>query len=172
LDRLAISFGPFRLDTARRLLLEGDKPVRLGSRAFDILAALVERAGEVVGKEELRARAWPQTLVEDANLKIQISALRRALGDGQGGQRYVVTVPGRGYNFVAPVSLVQPPEPVSPPPIMPAGAHNLPFAVTRMIGRDDSVAALVSRLSRQRLVTIVGPAVSARPRSRLLSPSA
>src|SRR5713226_268646 len=97
------SFGPFRLLAAQRLLLEGDKPVRLGNRAFDILTALVERGGEVVGKEELMARAWPQTFVEEANLKIQVSALRRALGDGQGGNRYVVTVIGRGYNFVAPV---------------------------------------------------------------------
>jgi DNA-binding winged helix-turn-helix (wHTH) protein len=83
----AISFGPFRLLAEQRMLLEGDKSVRLGSRAFDILAALVERAGEVVGKEELMARAWPQTFVEEANLKIQVSALRRALGDGQGGNR-------------------------------------------------------------------------------------
>jgi DNA-binding winged helix-turn-helix (wHTH) protein len=90
----AISFGPFRLLAAQRLLLDGDEPVRLGSRAFDILAAMVERAGEVIGKEELIARAWPQTFVEDANLKIQVSALRRALGDGQEGNRYVVTVPG------------------------------------------------------------------------------
>ena len=64
--------------------------MRLGSRAFDILTALVERAGEVVGKEELIARAWPATLVDEANLKIQVSALRRALGDGQGDNRYVV----------------------------------------------------------------------------------
>ena len=91
----AISFGPFRLVAAQRLLLEGDKPVRLGSRAFDILTALVERAGEVVGKVELIARAWPATYVEEANLKIQVSALRRALGDGQGGNRYVATVVGR-----------------------------------------------------------------------------
>src|ERR1700719_2817391 len=76
----AISFGPFRLLAAQRFLLERDKPVRLGSRAFDILAALVERAGEVVGKEQLIARAWPATYVEEANLKIQVSALRRALG--------------------------------------------------------------------------------------------
>ena len=69
MDAHAISFGPFRLLAAERLLLEGDKPVRLGSRAFDILAALVERAGKVVGKEELIARAWPQTFVEEANLK-------------------------------------------------------------------------------------------------------
>ena len=63
-----------------------------------ILTALVERAGEVVGKEELIARAWPKTFVEEANLKIQVSALRRALGDGQGDNRYVATVVGRGYN--------------------------------------------------------------------------
>src|SRR5882724_11090095 len=105
MDGHAISFGPFRLLAAQRLLLEGDKQVRLGSRAFDILTVLVERSGEVVGKEELIARAWPQTYVEEANLKIQISALRRALGDGQDGHRYVATVPGRGYNFVAPVHL-------------------------------------------------------------------
>jgi predicted ATPase/DNA-binding winged helix-turn-helix (wHTH) protein len=155
-DGRAISFGPFRLLSAQRLLLEGDKPVRLGSRAFDILAALVERAGEVVGKEELISRAWPQTFVEESNLKIQVSALRRAIGDGQGGHRYVVTVPGRGYNFVAPIS----PEESSrtpPPTIAPAGLHNLPIAVSRMIGREKAAAAVVSRLSRERLVTIVGP---------------
>src|SRR6478736_4064549 len=111
----AISFGPFRLLAMQRLLLEGDQPVRLGSRAFDILAALVERAGEVVGKQELFARAWPTTLVEEANLKIQVSALRRALGDGQGDNRYVVNVVGRGYNFVAPVRK-EDPSPSSPLP--------------------------------------------------------
>jgi DNA-binding winged helix-turn-helix (wHTH) protein len=157
MDGHAISFGPYRLVAAQRLLLEGDKPVRLGSRAFDILAALVERSGEVVGKEELIARVWPQTFVEESNLKIQVSALRRALGDGQDGHRYIVTVPGRGYNFVSPVS----PEEPSPAPLTlagaPAGPHNLPLAVTRMIGREEAVAAIMSRLSRERLVTVVGP---------------
>ena len=156
MDEYAISFGPFRLFTEQRLLLEGDRPVRLGSRAFDILAALVERPGEVVGKEHLIARAWPQTFVEEANLKIQMSALRRALGDGQDGNRYVLTVPGRGYNFVAPVRREETLRAASAPPVPPATPHNLPFAVTRMIGRDDAVAALVARLSRERLVTIVG----------------
>src|SRR6266852_3651766 len=150
-------FRSFELFPEQRLLLEGDNQVRLGSRAFDILAALVERAGEVVSKEELIARAWPQTIVEEANLKIQISALRRALGDGQGGDRYVVTVPGQGYNFVAPVRRDEhsrvPLAPTSAPPAV----HNLPFAAIRMIGREDAAAALVSRLSRQRLVTIIGP---------------
>src|ERR1700685_353378 len=124
-DEPAISFGPFRLVAAQRLLLEGDKPVRLGSRAFDILAALVERAGEMVSKEELIARAWPTTFVEEANLKIQVSALRRALGDGQGHNRYVATVVGRGYNFVAPIRREEPSRTAPSPIVAPAAPHNL-----------------------------------------------
>src|SRR6266403_82157 len=130
MDGRAISFVPFRLFPARRLLLEGEQPVRLGSRAFDVLAALVERAGEVVRMEELIARAWPQTFVEEANLKMQVSALRRALGDGQGGHRYVATVPGRGYNFVAPVHRDEPARAALRPAV--ALVHNLPLAATRM----------------------------------------
>src|SRR5216683_2607362 len=152
----AISFGPFLLLAEERLLLEGDRPLRLGGRAFDILVFLIERAGEVVGKEELIARAWPQTFVEEANLKIQISALRRALGDGQGGNRYIVTVVGRGYNFVAPIRIEEPLRASPSATIAPAALHNLPFATTRMIGRAESAAMLVSQLSQQRLVTIVG----------------
>src|SRR5260370_10083180 len=157
MDEQAISFGPYRLLAAQRLLLEGDTPVRLGSRAFDTLAALVGRAGEAVGKEELIARVWPQTFVEESNLKIQVSALRRAIGDGQDGRRYVVTVPGRGYNFVAPVSVEELARAAPSPTITPAEVHNLPLAVTRMIGREEAVATLVSRLSRERLLTILGP---------------
>ena len=157
MDEPAISFGPYRLLAAQRLLLEGDKPVRLGSRAFDILTALVERAGEVVSKEELIARAWPATFVEEANLKIQVSALRRALGDGQGDNRYVATVVGRGYNFVAPIRKEEPSRASPSPTIAPAALHNLPFATTRMIGREEIVTTLVTQLSHRRLVTVVGP---------------
>ena len=85
-----------------------------------------------------------------------MSALRRALGDGQGGNRYVLTVPGRGYNFVAPVRREEALPAAPAPPVPSMTPHNLPFAVTRMIGRDDAVAALVARLSRERLLTIVG----------------
>src|SRR5438874_8072111 len=153
----AIAFGPFRLLAAQRLLLEGDQPVRLGSRAFDILATLLERPGEAIDKDELISRTWPKTFVEDANLKIQVSALRRVLGDGQGGNRYIATLPGRGYNFVAPVRFEKSPQAPQPATIALATAHNLPLAVTRMIGREEAVASLVSRLSRERLLTIVGP---------------
>jgi predicted ATPase/DNA-binding winged helix-turn-helix (wHTH) protein len=153
----AILFGPFLLLAEQRLLLEGDRPVRLGSRAFDILVLLIERAGEVVGKEELMARVWPQTFVEEANLKIQVNALRRALGDGQGGNRYIATVVGRGYNFVAPIRSEELLRTSLSPTIAPAAQHNLPFVTTRMIGREESAAILASQLSQQRLVTIVGP---------------
>ena len=99
------SFGPFRLVPSRRLLLEGNRKVQIGSRAFDILTVLVERAGDVVGKDELIAKVWPNVFVEDCNLKTQVSTLRRALGEDHAGRCYIVTIPGRGYNFIAPVSL-------------------------------------------------------------------
>src|SRR5947207_15795755 len=156
MDGQAVSFGPFRLLPAQRLLLEGDQPVRLGSRAFDILATLLQRPGEVIGKDELISLTWPKTFVDDANLKIQISALRRALGDGQGGSRYIATIPGRGYNFVSPVRFHRPADASPAATIASATAHNLPLAATRMIGREEVVATLVSRLSRERLLTIVG----------------
>src|SRR5438045_8435968 len=101
MDGQAVVFGPSRLLAAERLLLEGDQPVRLGSRAFDILATLLERPGEAIGKDELVSRTWPKTFGEDANVKIQISALPRALGDAQGGNRYIATIPGRGSSFSA-----------------------------------------------------------------------
>src|SRR6266853_1311383 len=151
------AFGPFRLLAAQRLLLEGDTPVRLGSRAFDILAALVERSGEVIDKDELKSRTWPKTFVEDANLKIQISALRRVLGDGQGGNRYIATIPGRGYNFVAPVRFEKPPQAAPPATIALAVAHNLPLAATRMIGREEAVAPLNDpRLVPSAVATVLG----------------
>src|SRR5580700_5446497 len=124
MDGQAISFGPYRLLAAQRLLLEGDQPVRLGGRAFDILTALVERAGEVVSKEQLIARAWPTTVVDEANLKIQVSALRRALGDGQGDNRYIATVVGRGYNFVAPIREGEPSRAQIAPVVTPSAPHN------------------------------------------------
>ena len=109
-----IIFGPFRMLPKQRLLMQTDKPVHLGSRAFDVLIALLERPGELVSKEELMARVWPNTFVGPANLAMHISALRRALGDGRDGNRYVVNIPGRGYRFVAPVTIVEDPPPPEP----------------------------------------------------------
>ena len=153
-DDRAVSFGPFRLLTDQRLLLEGEKPVRLGSRALDILVALVEHPGQVVGKNELIARGWPNTIVEESNLKFQISALRRTLG---GGNRYLLNVPGRGYCFIAPVTRTEQPKSVAPQATATEAGHNLPAHLTRLIGRDDTVSRLARQLAAQRLLTIVGP---------------
>jgi DNA-binding winged helix-turn-helix (wHTH) protein len=101
---MKVSFGPFRLLRAQFLLLEGDKPVPLGSRALEILIALLERHGELVSKQDLMARVWPNVFVEPANLTVHISALRRALRDGRDGNRFIVNIPGRGYCFVASVA--------------------------------------------------------------------
>jgi DNA-binding winged helix-turn-helix (wHTH) protein len=99
-----IAFGPFRLLQARRLLLRGNEAVAVGGRVLDLLIALVERPGEVVSKSELITKVWPQTFVAENNLKVRIAALRRALADGRAGDRYISTIFGRGYCFVAPVT--------------------------------------------------------------------
>ena len=100
-----VSFGPFRLLPAQFLLLEGDNPVPLGSRALEMLIVLLERPGELVTKQELMARVWPNLFVEPANLTVHMSALRRRLRDGRDGNRFIINIPGRGYCFVAPVTL-------------------------------------------------------------------
>jgi len=100
-----VSFGPFRLLPAQFLLLEGDRPVPLGSRALEMLIVLLERPGELVSKQELMARVWPNLFVEPANLTVHISVLRRRLRDGRDGNRFIINIPGRGYCFVAPVTL-------------------------------------------------------------------
>jgi len=98
------TFGSFALHAARKLLVcvpEG-RQVVLGGRAFDLLLALVARAGEVVGHDELVSAVWPFSVVEDNGLRVHMSALRKALGDGPAAP-YILTVPGRGYRFVKPV---------------------------------------------------------------------
>src|SRR6202007_1956083 len=99
-----VSFGPFRLFAAERQLKKGDEELQLGGRALDILIALVERAGEVVTQGELISRVWPDVTVGEANLRVQIGVLRKALGDGREDARYIVTIPGRGDSFVAPTT--------------------------------------------------------------------
>ena len=102
------SFGPFRLVPHARLLEREGLPTSLGSRAFDLLCLLASRPGEVVSKADLIANAWPGLTVDECNLRLQITNVRRALGDNHGSERYVVNVPGRGYCFVARVEPVLP----------------------------------------------------------------
>ncbi|WP_164661991.1 winged helix-turn-helix domain-containing protein, partial [Pseudomonas viridiflava] len=88
----AVHFGPYRIHPRERLVLEAGRPLRLGRRAMDILLILLAHAGEVVSKQQLMAGVWPDSVVEDINLRVHMAALRKALGDGQNGQRYIVTV--------------------------------------------------------------------------------
>jgi TolB-like protein/DNA-binding winged helix-turn-helix (wHTH) protein/Flp pilus assembly protein TadD len=97
-------FGPFRIDVGRRLLLREGETVSLTSKSFDTLLVLIERRGEIVNKDELMKRLWPDTIVEENNLTQQISMLRKALGERANEHRYVLTVPGRGYRFIAEVN--------------------------------------------------------------------
>jgi len=102
-----ISFGSFRLVPIQFLLLDRDKQVLLGSRALQILIILLERPGELVSKQELMSRVWPDVFVEPANLSVHISALRRTLRDGRDGNRFIINIPGRGYSFVASVAVAR-----------------------------------------------------------------
>ncbi|NWA05955.1 ATP-binding protein [Pseudomonas gingeri] len=152
-----LHFGNHAFHLGRRLVLAGDRPLRMGGRALDILQVLLEHAGEVVGKDELIARVWPNSVVEDINLRVHIAALRRALGDGQDGQRYIVNLPQRGYSFVAPVRHEHEALPMAVDGLHPP-RHNLPSRLTAVIGRDALVGSLVRQLPVRRCLTLVGPA--------------
>ena len=156
MDDETFVFGSFRLIPAQRMLLDDGKPLPLGSRALDILVTLVESAGETIPKEKLIARTWPDTVVDEGALRVHVAALRKALGDGRAGRRYVANNPGRGYAFVAPVTR----EHARPNPASADGAavvNNLPAPLTRIVGRDDTIAGLATQLGRRRFLTIVGP---------------
>jgi DNA-binding winged helix-turn-helix (wHTH) protein len=111
-----VCFGPFRLSSTARVLERDGVRIALGSRALDILVALVEHAGEIVPQRELIARAWRRLVVDSGNLRVQIASLRRVLEDGKRGVRYITNVPGQGYCFVAPIVTN---------PVAPAGAPTL-----------------------------------------------
>jgi predicted ATPase/DNA-binding winged helix-turn-helix (wHTH) protein len=154
---IRLRFGPFELNVAERSLKKANQVIPLGGRAYDILIALLENAGEVVGKAELIARAWPDVTVEEGSLRVHLSALRKALrkalGDDQFGDKYIAHIQGHGYSFIAPVTR------------LPAdrardnassGLSNLPPALGRMVGRDDVVLEIQARLQTERLITLLG----------------
>ena len=148
-----LGFGPFTLFPSQRLLLENGEPVELGARALDILTLLASRRGEVVSKQALLAEAWPDVFVEEVNLRVHVAAVRRALGDGVDGRRFLKTIPGQGYSFVAPVVALGR---VRPEPV--ATAPWLPQQTRRVVGRDAIIASVVEDLAHERLITLVGPA--------------
>jgi predicted ATPase/DNA-binding winged helix-turn-helix (wHTH) protein len=155
------SFGPFQLFPTARVLEKNGAELLLGNRALDILIVLVERAGEIVGHKELMSRVWRDLVVEPGNLRVHMRALRKALGDGEDGDRYIENVTGQGYCFVAPVLRNKSGATTTPfiaseqPRVLRTRA--LPPALARMIGRDDTVRTIAADLRIDRFVTIVGP---------------
>jgi DNA-binding winged helix-turn-helix (wHTH) protein len=104
------NFGPFQVDVARRLLLQDGQPAQLSPKVFDTLLELIARARQVITKEELLVAVWPDAVVEENSLARNISTLRKALGESASDHQYVITVPGRGYSFVAEVHRIEHPQ--------------------------------------------------------------
>lgn len=144
------TFGPFVFVPERQLLMRGDAAVRIGGRALDILTLLVKRAGEVVGKADLMQHVWPNLIVDEGNLKVNMAALRRALATHSEGV-FIETVPGEGYKFVAEVDVGR----ANAAKQSLARPSNLP-AAPRVFGRDKEIEALLAGLARGRLISIVG----------------
>lgn len=153
-----VQFGRFRFQPHRGEFLADGVPVQLGSRAFDILKLLIEARGDLVTKDEILARVWPETVVEESNLVVQISALRKVLGEDRGCIR---TIPGRGYRFVGEVdTAVHEHDSVGLVAISdgarPAPATNLPSPATDLIGRDAELADVANLVAAGRMVTLTG----------------
>jgi len=155
-DQTVVRFGPFKLAVSERLLTKDGVTVDLGARALDILIALVTSPNEIVRKKDLMAMVWPDAVVEEVTLRFHMAGLRKALGDGLDGARYITTIAGRGYCFVAPT--VGTPSNRGESPAADAFPHaNLPPQLARMVGRDVDVMKLGAQLTDSRLITIVGP---------------
>jgi DNA-binding winged helix-turn-helix (wHTH) protein len=156
ISRDTICFGPFRLSATERILEKDGVPVRLGSRALDILIALVDRHAQVVSKKDIIAKVWPDVTVDEGSLRFHVSALRKALGEGRSGIRYVINVSGRGYCFVAPVSRATSP----PTPLTSSLVHSpvgIPPCPGKMVRRGEIVRFISEELTARRFITIVGP---------------
>ncbi|MBR0938896.1 winged helix-turn-helix domain-containing protein [Bradyrhizobium jicamae] len=151
-----LSFGPFKLLVKERLLTKEGIAVELGARALDILVVLTSTPNEIVSKKDLLARVWPDVIVEEGSLRFHMNGLRKALGDGKGDARYITTLPGRGYCFVAPVSRQDRSSDVAPVVATAFPHANLPNRLSRVVGRDEDVQRLSAQLNASRLVTIVG----------------
>jgi adenylate cyclase len=158
----ALRFGGFRLDLSRRKLLRDDQPVRLGRRPLDILCHLASANGGVVSKDELMARLWPGRVVEEGNLHVHVSALRKALGEDGEGHSYIVTVPGRGYRLAglagspgAAVSVAQGLPLPDKPSIAALAFQNMSGDPEQEYFADGMVEEIITALSRIRWLFVV-----------------
>lgn len=154
---IVYSFGPFRLFPGRQLLVLGGSAVKLGGRAFELLHLLVHRSGELIGKDELMAAAWPGIFVHDSNLKVNMHSLRRSLGDTQKQPTYIATVAGRGYRFVAPVQQGIA-DAADAGVAAEAGRPSRLPSPRDVVARGPEIAHLLALLRDKSQVTVLGPA--------------
>jgi predicted ATPase/DNA-binding winged helix-turn-helix (wHTH) protein len=155
------TFGPFRLSPVARVIERDGVPLALGDRALDILIALVTRPGEIVSHRDLTAHVWRDLVVSPGTLRVHMSALRKALGDGKGGVRYIKNVTGQGYCFVAQATH----ETAAASPV--AVSAEFPDVVRKrvapppwqagMVGREQIVHAIGEDLIAERFITLIGP---------------
>src|SRR6202521_3065262 len=139
-------FGPFELQPDQRRLLKDGATISLRPRAFDLLVALVDRAGHLLTKDEFLDQVWPKMVVEEAALHVQVSALRKALGADA-----ITTVSGRGYQFPLPVTKGD-----GEANRASRSKHNLPYQLTSFVGREQEIAQLEELVTAHRLVTLTG----------------
>jgi len=150
-----LKFGEFELAPVARVLWRRGEQVRLGSRALDILIALASRPGQILSKDDLTKLVWRGALVDETGLRVGISAVRKALGTG--GDRYIATVPGRGYCFVLDVETTAAKPAPEPPHFKRLKPQRVPAQIARIIGRDEVIVALAAEATRRRLLSLVGP---------------
>ena len=148
-------FGEFELAPVARTLWRAGVPVKLGSRALEILISLASRPGEVLSKDVLTRLVWGDSFVDETALRVGVSAARKALGEG--GERYIATVPGRGYCFVLDVEATPTKFSAEETGSTPPKAHRLPSQLVRIVGRDAVIEALVENVSCRRFISLVGP---------------
>jgi predicted ATPase/DNA-binding winged helix-turn-helix (wHTH) protein len=150
-----LKFGEFELAPVARALWRRGEQVRLGSRALEILIALASRPGQIVSKNDLTQLVWRGAFVDETALRVGISAVRKALGPG--GDRYIATVPCRGYCFVLDVETTATKPTPERPHFKRLNPQRLPAQIARVVGRDDVIAALAAEVTRRRLLSLVGP---------------
>jgi predicted ATPase/DNA-binding winged helix-turn-helix (wHTH) protein len=150
-----LRFGPFELSIGERVLWRDGQVLPLGDRALDILIHLADRPGEVIAKQELIDHVWSDVTVEEGSLRVHVAAIRKALGDGQFGNRYIANVKGRGYSFVGTVLPVAGNTQSRNDKFRDPG--RLPVRPLMMIGRETVVGEVGDKLRHERFVTLLGP---------------
>jgi DNA-binding winged helix-turn-helix (wHTH) protein len=150
-----LRFGEFELAPVARALWRRGEEIRLGSRALDILIALASRPGQILSKDDLTRLVWRGALVDETALRVGISAVRKALGNG--GDQCITTVPGRGYCFVLDVQTTAAKPTAVAPHFERLKPPRLPAQIARIVGRDELIATLVAEVTCCRLLSLVGP---------------